>query len=274
MNPAPAPLVVKLGGRALETAAAVAELATDLSRLPGPAILVHGGGAEVSGWCERLGITPRQIDGLRVTEAATLDVVVAVLAGLANKRLVAGLRHAGLDAVGLAALDGGLIACSPHPVAALGHVGLPRAANLDLVRGLCDAGYVPVIASIGALDGELINLNADDVAATIAAAAGARDLVMLSDTPGLVLEGRGVRQLDADALNGALSHPDVSGGMLAKLRSIARALEHGVVRIHVGTWNGPGTLNRAFSSDWEGTQIGALPMTPSRDREPAALEVR
>jgi acetylglutamate kinase len=133
---------------------------------------------------------------------------------------------------------------------------------------------VPVIASIGALDGGLINLNADDVAVTIAAAAGAQDLVVLSDTPGLVLDGRQVRQLDAAGLTGALSHPDVRGGMLAKLRSIARALEHGVVRIHLGTWNGPGTLNRAFSGDWEGTRIETLPMTTSPDRERATLEVR
>lgn len=272
MNLAPAPLVIKLGGRALEAPAAVAELAADLKRLPGPALLVHGGGAEVSGWCERLGMTPRHIDGLRVTEAATLEVVVAVLAGLANKRLVAGLRSAGLDAVGLAALDGGLIECAPHPVAALGRVGMPHAVNLDLLRTLCESGRVPVIASIGALDGELVNLNADDVAATIAAAAGAQDLVLLSDARALVLEGRSVTQLDAHQLAGALSHPDVTGGMLAKLRSIARALGHGVARVHLGAWSGPGTLNRAFSSDWEGTRIGSLSRTAMPEAVAAAVE--
>ena len=262
MNPAPAPVVVKLGGRALESAVALSELAADLARLPGPTVLVHGGGAEVNAWCERLGITPRQVGGLRVTDDATLEVVVAVLAGLANKRLVAGLRHAGLDAVGLAAVDGSLIECAPHPRASLGKVGVPRAAQLGLVRGLCETGRLPVIASIGALDGQLVNLNADDVAVMIAAAAGAQDLVMLSDAPGVLLEGRRVGHLDAERLAGALAHSDVSGGMRVKLHAIARALEGGVVRVHLGAWSGPGTLLRAFSDDWDGTRIATSAMPP------------
>ena len=262
MNPAPPPVVVKLGGRALESDAALSELAADLARLPGPAIVVHGGGAEISSWCERLGITPHQVDGLRVTDHATLEVVVAVLAGLANKRLVAGLRHNGLDAVGLAGVDGGLIECAPHPRAGLGQVGVPRAAHLGLVHGLCEAGRVPIIASIGALNGRLVNLNADDVAVTIAAAAGARDLVMLSDAPGVLLEGRRVAHLDAERLAGALAHADVSGGMRAKLLAISRALEGGVMRVHLGAWSGPGTLLRAFSDDWDGTRIAATAMSP------------
>lgn len=254
------PVVVKIGGRALEAAGAVSELATDLARLPGPAIVVHGGGAEISAWCARLGIETRLVEGLRVTDAATLDVVTAVLAGLVNKRLVAGLRHAGLDAVGLAALDGGTIDCVPHPQAALGRVGMPLAVRAGFLRDLCRAGHVPVIASVGAHRGELLNLNADDVAMAIAVASGARDLVMLSDAAGLVLEGRVVPRLDRGGLEAALADPEVSGGMVAKLRAIARALEQGVARVHLGTWRGPGTLARAFANGWEGTRIGPDPV--------------
>ena len=265
MNPTPAPVVIKLGGRALEAGPAVAELAADLARLAAPAVVVHGGGFEVSQWCERLGIAPRRVDGLRVTDAGTLEVVVAVLAGLANKRLVAALRHHGLDAVGLAALDGGLITCGPHPLPSLGRVGEPRAAHLGLVRELWTAGRLPVIASIGALAGELINLNADDVAVTLAAAAGAQDLIMLSDAPGLILDGVRVARLGAGDLAEALDHADVKDGMRAKLRAIAQACAAGVVRVHLGAWEGPGTLRRAFSGEWSGTRIADPDLLPQAE---------
>jgi acetylglutamate kinase len=130
------PVVLKIGGRALEpagvaaagaavpgagstareaatsgsaTASAIGALATELATIGAPLVIVHGGGAEVSAWCGRLGVEPRFIDGLRVTDPPTLEVATAVLAGLANKRLVARLRAADLDAVGLAALDGGTV---------------------------------------------------------------------------------------------------------------------------------------------------------------------
>ena len=272
MNPTPAPVVIKLGGRALESGAAVTELAADLARLPAPALVVHGGGFEVSLWCERLGIVTQRRDGLRVTDPDALEVAVAVLAGLANKRLVAGLRQAGLDAVGLAALDGGLVECGPHSMAGLGRVGEPRAAHLGVVRELWAAGRLPVIASIGALDGGLVNLNADDVAATLAAAAGAQDLIMLSDAPGLVLEGRRVPRLDMRELALALAHGDVKDGMVAKLRAIARAVAAGVVRVHLGAWEGPGTLRRAFTGSWSGTRIADTAPVPQD--EMAAQESR
>src|SRR5207245_9215619 len=104
-----APLVLKLGGRALEAPDAAGELAAEVAALRVPVVIVHGGGVEVSAWCMRLGLAPRFVEGLRVTDDATLEVVAAVLAGLANKRLVAALRAAGVDAVGLAALAGGTV---------------------------------------------------------------------------------------------------------------------------------------------------------------------
>ena len=265
MTRASIPVVVKIGGRALEARGALAELAADLARLSAPAILVHGGGAEVSAWCARLGIEIHQVDGLRVTDADTLEVVTAVLAGLANKRLVASLRAAGLDAVGLAALDGGLLECVPHPRVALGRVGAPLAVRTGFLDRLLEAAQLPVIASIGAYRGELLNFNADDVAMAIAAATGARDLVMLSDAPGLRLGGHLVARLEADDLAAALEHPEVGGGMVAKLRAIATALERGVSCVHLGAWSGPGTLARALSDDWEGTRIDAALAFRSRE---------
>jgi acetylglutamate kinase len=241
--PGAAPVVVKLGGRALEGPAATRELAAALLRSPGPAVVVHGGGSEVSRWCERMGLAPRFHDGLRVTDPATLEVAAAVLAGLANKRLVAALRAAGVDAVGLAALDGGTLAAVPHPEApSLGEVGAVAGADPALLRRLLADGRVPVLSSLGA-DGErLLNLNADDVAAALAAALGASDLVLLSDAPGLVLGGALVTALAGGDVAAVLRHPEVRDGMRPKLRAAARALTGGAARAHIAAWQGPGTL--------------------------------
>ena len=104
-----APIVIKLGGRALEREETIPELGSELRSLGAPVILIHGGGGEVSEWCRRLGIEPRFAGGRRITDAATLDVVVAVLCGLANKRLVARLRSQGLDAFGAAVAEEDLV---------------------------------------------------------------------------------------------------------------------------------------------------------------------
>ncbi len=253
-----ASLVVKLGGRALEGPNAPAELAADLAALARPRVVVHGGGAEVSEWSRRLGIEPRFVEGLRVTDAPTLEVATAVLAGLANKRLVAALRARGVDAVGLAALDGGIAHVVPHPRAAeLGAVGAVARVDRTLVDALLAGGRTPVLASLAALDGALLNVNADDFAVAIAIALGASELVLLSDAPGVRLDGEVVASLDASALERALAHPDVTGGMTAKLVAAREAITHGVGRVHVAAWQGPGTLAGLLTGRASGTRITA-----------------
>jgi acetylglutamate kinase len=248
--------VVKLGGRSLEAPGALRELARELSDVSGGVLLVHGGGTEVSAWSARLGLVPRFEDGLRVTDADTLDVAAAVLGGLANKRLVAGLRHAGIDAIGLSALDGGIVAAAPHDARErLGAVGRVDHVRADRLRGLLALGMMPVIASIGAHEGALLNLNADDVATAVAAALPARALVLLSDTPGVRLAGAWVPALDLRAVDRALAGPDVAGGMRAKLSAAREALQHGVARVHIATWNGPGTLRALLSDAPPGTVL-------------------
>ena len=177
-------------------------------------MLVHGGGAELSGWCERLGLVPRFEGELRVTDAATLEVATAVLAGLANKRWVATLRAAGVDAVGLAALDGGVCDVVGHPDAAtLGEVGAVQSVNVALLDTLLRRGSVPVLASIGAHGGRLLNLNADDLAAALASALGA-PLVLLTDHTGADNRRR------AGAVAG-------SRGARSRARALRRAGRHG-----------------------------------------------
>jgi acetylglutamate kinase len=255
------PIVVKLGGRALENQTGVAELAADLRAMGGHAIVVHGGGAEASAWCSRLGITPRLEDGLRVTDEATLEVVAAVLGGLANQRLVAALRANGLDAIGLSALDGGLVEVERHPNAArLGHVGSVRSVRAALLEEQFAAGRVPVLASIGALEGALLNLNADDLAVAVAGALGARALILLSDTPGVRLGGTIVPELTSSDLAAVLSSDDVQGGMIAKLRAVSQAMSH-VHETYIAAWSGPGTLRRLLAGTLDGTRITNAPRT-------------
>jgi len=250
------PVVIKIGGRALDAPGAARELAAEIAALAGAAVIVHGGGVEVSAWCERLGILPRFHDGLRVTDQPTLEIATAILAGLANKRLVAALRAAGVDAVGIAALDGGVAEIVPHPDAAsLGAVGAVRAVHPALLELLLGSGRTPVLASIGALDGALMNLNADDLAAALAGALGARALVLLSDTPGLKLGGALVPRLSPVSLAAALDHPDVQGGMRPKLRAARTALDGGVARVHIAAWEGAGTLAALLDGGERGTTV-------------------
>jgi acetylglutamate kinase len=146
------PIVIKLGGRALEAPGATRELAQELAAfaLQQPVVVVHGGGAEVTRWSERLGITSTFHDGLRVSDAETVEVATAVLAGLANKRLVAALRASSVNAVGLSAADG-VATIVPHPHASqLGEVGVVDQVDAGFLNQLIADRRVPVLASIGA----------------------------------------------------------------------------------------------------------------------------
>jgi acetylglutamate kinase len=273
-------VVLKLGGRALEPAgdpaapatgaahaatdpaatpagdSALAALATEIATLGAPVVIVHGGGAEVSAWCERMGVAARFVDGLRVTDPPALEVATAVLAGLANKRLVARLRAAGIDAVGLSGLDGGTIEAVPHArAAALGAVGAVFDVQPALLETLLGQGRVPVIASICDHQGELLNVNADDLAAALAGALHARALVLLSDAPGLVLDGAVVPRIDPAALPQAIERPEVKGGMRPKLIAARAALEAGVPRVHIAAWSGPGTLGAILGAGGGGTTV-------------------
>jgi acetylglutamate kinase len=254
------PVVVKIGGRALEAPGAGVELADAIAALGQPALLVHGGGAEVSSWSARLGITPRFRDGLRVTDAVTLEVATAVLAGLANKRFVAALRAAGVDAVGLSALDGGIAIARPHAEAVhLGEVGEVVGIRSTLLDTLLAQGSVPVLASIAACGGRLLNVNADDLAGAIAGALGVTELILLSDTPALMLEGAAVARLAPAAIEATLAHPDVQGGMKPKLHAARVALEGGVRRVHIAAWHGPGTLAMLLAGRGTATVIESIP---------------
>jgi acetylglutamate kinase len=204
-----------------------------------PMVIVHGGGKEIDAALKVAGLEKRQMDGLRITDDATLDVVVSVLAGVVNTRLVAALNTAGVAAVGLTGADGGCglsTAAPPHQsvdgrVVDLGRVGVPDAdADMRVVHTLTGGGFVPVIASIGiGRDGRLFNVNADTFAGHLAARLGARRLVIAGTTPGVLdADGLTLPTLAADAVAGLVGNGTATAGMIAKLRACEHALAGGV----------------------------------------------
>jgi acetylglutamate kinase len=250
--------VVKIGGELLEDPQRLARLAREIVRAGSraPLVAIHGGGQTVNAELARHGVTTRAVDGLRVTDARTLDVVVAVLAGLMNTRLVAAIGAAGGRAVGLTGADGQIGLCEqapPHRSASgalvdLGLVGRPLSGPRPaLLVDLCRRGYIPVVASIGtSRDGRLFNVNADTWAAHLAVALGASRLFVIGATAG-VLDQTGAT-LDAvaiEAIDDLVAAGRVSAGMIAKLDACRQAWNGGVRDIRIVDGRGPASFERA-----------------------------
>jgi acetylglutamate kinase len=232
-------IVVKFGGAAMDRAGLSASFAEDVALLQSAGItpvVVHGGGPQVTQVSERLGIETTFIDGVRVTDAATLDVATMVLAGKLNTEVVASLTAGGVSAVGLSGVDGGLLVARRQTVPDLGFVGEVVHVNVAVIRTLAAERFVPVVASIAVDErGQAYNVNADVVAGELAVALSAEKLVFLNDVPGvigptgdLLSELSAAQCLDLLAADGV-----VSGGMIPKLESAVRALTAGVGRVHL-----------------------------------------
>ncbi|MEZ5316141.1 MAG: acetylglutamate kinase [Vicinamibacterales bacterium] len=244
------PLVFKLGGELVEAPADRARIAAACRAVAArrPLVVVHGGGRSVDAEMDRRGLTPRKIDGLRITDAATLDVVVSVLAGSANTALVAALVEAGVAAVGLTGVDAGLGLAtrqqahrtSTGEVADLGFVGDPAEADPRLLAMLLGHAYVPVIASIGferrATPGTaraLLNVNADVMAGRVAAALGAT-LVIAGATAGVLdAGGATIASLDLAGIDDLIARGTATAGMIAKLTACRTALVHGAPEVRI-----------------------------------------
>jgi acetylglutamate kinase len=239
--------VLKLGGELLEQPADLTLVARGIEALARRAalVVVHGGGKEIDAALAAAGIPKRQVDGLRVTDAATLDVVVSVLAGAINTRLVAAVRRAGGRAVGLTGADFAVatmkraapIVSVAGPRVDLGLVGTPVDDGAsDLVTDLLANGYVPVVACIGATrTGQLLNVNADTLAAHLATAVGASRLIIAGGTPGVLDgEGRTIPQLTARDAARLIRRGTANKGMVAKLHACRAAVQHGVGDVVIG----------------------------------------
>jgi acetylglutamate kinase len=244
--------VIKLGGSLLDDASRrAAALQKIVARWNAgeEIVLVHGGGKHIDAALAKLGIAKRTHAGLRITDDATLDVVISVLGGTVNKMLVSELTQLGIRVAGISGCDGATLLAEPHaPIdgVELGHVGHVVGSNRALVNALLTSGTMPVISSIAiGKNGALFNVNADSAASAIAVAHGAKELLFLTDVPGLLdHEGVLVPHLDSAGVETMLSSPAVTGGMKPKLNAALVALREGV-NVTIGQ---PTTDNRQLTT--------------------------
>lgn len=234
--------VLKVGGRPQTDPTLAALIAEAWDALSGAMVLVHGGGDEVSALQQTLGMVAQFVDGRRVTSAQDLELVRMALSGTANKRLVSSLVREGVRAVGMSGEDASLIAATPTDAARLGHVGTPQRINSSLLLHLIDGGYLPVVSpvsrNIGHELGPALNVNADDAAAAIAVAIEAEELLIVSDVPGVLVDGATAATLTVAEANGLMHDGVASGGMRAKLSAAIVALQGNVPVVRIADLRG------------------------------------
>lgn len=236
--------VIKYGGHAMcdpELKQSVMLDITLLKYLGLNPVLVHGGGPEITEMLEKLGKKSVRVQGQRVTDHETMEVVNMVLAGKINKELVTMLNHFGVKAAGISGQDGGLIIASKKKMpngADLGFVGEVEHVNPELLQTLLDKGYIPVVATVGVgVEGEIYNINADTVAGELAAALKAEKLIMLTDVEGILENPADSSTLIskvkvAKALE-MIADGRIDSGMIPKVQACIYALRHGVNRTHI-----------------------------------------
>jgi acetylglutamate kinase len=237
-------------------------------------VVVHGGGKQATELSDKLGIETRIVNGRRVTDDRTLDVVKMTFAGLINTEILGALRKFGIGAVGLSGVDGNIIQASRRPpkrllneetgkseVVDFGHVGDIDRIDERLLKVLLDADYVPVIASLGADDeGRVYNINADTVASSIARVLGAEKLILASDVEGIFKGDEGSREIiqraTVDEVKGLIKSGVIRGGMVPKAQSAIDALGKGVGSVHIINGMRPSSLlTEVFTDSGCGTMV-------------------
>ena len=241
--------VIKYGGHAMGNAELASLFAKDIVLLKQVGInpvVVHGGGPQIGQMLERLKVQSEFIDGLRVTDAATVEIVEMVLSGTINKQIVTAINNAGGTAIGLSGKDGQLIQAQQlqrsardadsniERVLDLGFVGEPSRVNPDVLSAIENAGMIPVVAPIGVgAEGETFNINADTAAGAIAAALRASRLLMLTDVMGVLdSDGELIAELTVDDVDRLKSDGTISGGMIPKIETCVNAVQGGVGTDH------------------------------------------
>jgi acetylglutamate kinase len=271
--------VVKLSGKATEDHANLSSLAEELALLHQVGIricVIHGGGKQLSELAKRMGIEQTIIEGRRVTDDATLEMAKMIFAGKINTDILAALRNRAIEAVGLSGVDGNIVHAERRPPKQVlnretgersevdfGHVGDVVEINSRLLTVLLDHGYLPVISSLGAdAEGTVFNINADTIAAEIAAQLQAEKLILLSDVDGIYLKANDpstkLSRLTADEAEAMINDGTAAGGMIPKLQSIISLLRGGVHSAHIlsGTTRNA-LLTEVFTDSGTGTMIVA-----------------
>lgn len=245
--------VVKLGGRVHSDARLIPALAQAWSRLNGALCVVHGGGDEISELQRALGREPKFVRGRRVTSAEDLELMRMTLSGVVNKRLVSELVSARVRAAGVSGEDGAILTAEPIDLDLLGFAGTPTAADVSLLRVLLAGGFLPVVSPVArGTRGGAINVNGDDVAAAIAVALDATELLLVADVEGVLVEGEVVSSLAAGDALALVRAGTAAGGMAAKVEAAVYALERGVSRVRIADLQGiaDSTRGTSITHEW------------------------
>jgi acetylglutamate kinase len=268
-------LVIKYGGNAMESDELKTGFARDIVLMKAVGInpvVVHGGGPQIGDLLNRLNIESHFIDGMRVTDAQTMDVVEMVLGGLVNKDIVSLINHHGGSAIGLTGKDANLIRAKKLIVSRqtpemtkpeiidIGHVGEVTGVNVELINMLVSGNFIPVIAPIGVGDnGESYNINADLVAGKVAEALQAEKLMLLTNIAGLMnKQGDVLTGLSTEQVNRLITDGTIYGGMLPKIRCALEAVQGGVNSAHIIDGRVPNAvLLEIFTDIGVGTKITA-----------------
>ena len=253
-------VLIKLGGTLLDDPAACAALAAQIAGLPSgvQAVVVHGGGKQMTRFLAERGVESRFVGGLRVTSPEIVDAVLKVFAGSVNKGLVGALRHAGANAAGLSGIDGGLaLAVQRDP--ALGAVGRIVSADARILDALLAGGFLPVVACVaGGTAGEVFNVNADQMAVACAGAWKADRLLFLTDVPGVKGgDGAIIPRITASGARALIADGIATGGMQAKLEAACDALAQGVAEVRIAAGAQPGIVAAMLSGAGSGTALVA-----------------
>jgi len=255
-------VVLKLGGTTLaEQRQVLAEVATIVRRRP--VVIVHGGGKRMTEWLDRLGVPTRFEGGLRVTDAAAIEVAAAVLRGVVNSELVTALRDVGVDAVGLSGVDGGLLV--GERVDGMGLVAHVVGIKRDLLDAVLVGGQVPVVAPLARDEqGIVCNVNADDAAAGLAAGLGARQLILMTDVDGIRgVDGAKLATVSAADAEALIAAGTISGGMVPKVRAALAGIAEPGAEAIICDAAAPGALARALDDPAFGTRISAGGAAPA-----------
>ena len=257
-------IVVKYGGSAMVDKSLQNAVLRDIALLSSVGVqivVIHGGGPEINQWLKKLGIKPVFLDGLRITDPETMDVVEMVLAGRVNKQIVSGINNHGSLAVGLCGIDGGLIEARTLGNGTHGLVGEVAKVNTKLLTPLLNEGYVPVISSVAnSNDGRSHNINADTVAGELAAALGAEKLILLTDTPGILRNENDpsslIENIRLSEARELIEQDIVKGGMRPKVECCIRSLAQGVNAAHIIDGRTPhALLLEVFTDSGIGTMV-------------------
>jgi acetylglutamate kinase len=266
-------MVIKYGGHAMVEEELKLAFAKDIVLMKYVGIkpvIVHGGGPQISQMMERLGLKPIFIEGQRVTDEETMNVVEMVLVGTVNKQIVSLINQVGGRAVGLSGRDGDLIQVEkmtiykytgedrPPEIIDIGRVGKVKKVNPEVLFTLFERGFIPVIAPVGVgEDGQAYNVNADLVAGAIAGALQAEKLIYLTDVEGVKdAEGKLISTLKVSEVDELISSGVARGGMIPKLKSARKAISQGVKKVHIIDGRVPHSLIiELFTDEGLGTQI-------------------